>query len=115
MIESIAEEKQQERAPLAERTRGLRRRMGARMAALRRERGWSQEELADLLSVPRSRLGKWENGYTAPPPEDLVALGEILGITVDELLTGERPPRVLSPEAHRQLAAKLTAIIDLLK
>jgi transcriptional regulator with XRE-family HTH domain len=115
MIETTGSEEEQERAPLAERTRGLRRRMGARIAERRRERGWSQEELAELLGIPRTRLGKWENGYNAPPPEDLVALGEILGITVDELLTGERPPRVLSPEAHRQLAAKLTAIIDLLK
>lgn len=115
MIESITAEEEQERAPLAERTRGIRRRMGARIAERRRDRGWSQDELAELLKIPRTRLGKWENGYNAPPPEDLVALGEILGTTVDELLTGEKPRRDLSPEAHDQLMKHLIAIFGLLK
>jgi transcriptional regulator with XRE-family HTH domain len=114
MIES-ADSGNEERAPLAERTRGIRRRIGHRIAERRRELGWSQEELADRLAIPRGRLGKWENGYNAPPPEDLVGLSEILGLTADELLTGEKPRRELSPEACAQITQHLAAILGLLQ
>jgi transcriptional regulator with XRE-family HTH domain len=102
--------------PLAERMRGLRRRLGRRIAELRRARGLKQGELATLLVVPRGRLAKWEAGYNAPPPEDLVALSESLGVSVDELLTGNKPvspQQNLNPE--EQLAGHLAAMLDLLK
>jgi len=91
---------------------------GKRIVAARRRRGWSQQKLADCLQVPRERLGKWEVGICAPPPEDLVALSEALEVTVDHLLIGRRsvrPPTGLSAEAKAPLAEYLAAILDLLK
>jgi hypothetical protein len=52
-------------------------------------------------------------GGGALPPEDLVALAEILGVTFDELLTGNR--LVLSPEMREKLVKSLSAILDFLK
>lgn len=118
MNEPTVDQSQSVPVPLAERMRGLRRRLGRRIAELRRTRGLTQKELADLLVVPRGRLAKWEAGYNAPPPEDLVALSEILGATVDELLTGNKPvapQQSLTPEVGAKLAGHLTAMLDLLK
>jgi transcriptional regulator with XRE-family HTH domain len=68
--------------------RGTRREIGLRIVALRQERSLSQTELADLLGVPRERLAKWEGGHHAPPPEDLIALAAVFGVTTDEILIG---------------------------
>src|SRR4051794_31851660 len=99
-----------------ERPQSPRRRLGNRIADLRRRRGWRQEELADLLSVQRSRLSKWEGGRTSVPAEDLLTLSRTLGTTADELLTGELPARkLLSPEEDEKLKTHLSAALDLLK
>src|SRR4051794_9197877 len=70
--------------------RRFRRGLGARIVRSRQRRGWSQEKLADRLNVGRERLAKWEAGCHAPPAEALLALSEVLEVTVDELLTGRR-------------------------
>jgi transcriptional regulator with XRE-family HTH domain len=118
MSEQRIEKSQDVRVPLPEPVRNLRRRLGRQIWKLRRERGLTQEELAQLLIVPRLRLGKWEAGYNAPPLEDLVALSKVLGVTTDELLTGNqpfRPQRDLDQELGEKLASLLNAILDLLK
>jgi transcriptional regulator with XRE-family HTH domain len=66
----------------------LRRRIGARIAALREGREWSQGELARRIGVGRTRLGKWETGEHAPPIAHLVALKEVFGVSLDELVNG---------------------------
>jgi transcriptional regulator with XRE-family HTH domain len=71
--------------------RSLRREMAARVVGLRQKKGWSQEALAARLDVPRERLAKWETGRHGPPEDILVKLGEVLEVTVDELLTGHNP------------------------
>jgi transcriptional regulator with XRE-family HTH domain len=98
--------------------RSFRRRLGRTIALLRLERGWSQEDMAELLDVPRSRLSKWEAGANGPPPEDQLALSGLLGLTVDEMLRGEEPTPVLEdldPEASGQVERHLNAILRLLQ
>ena len=63
--------------------------LGARIAALRRESGWSQAELAARLRVSPSAMGMYEQGRREPPVEVLVSLARELGVTVDFLLTGQ--------------------------
>ena len=63
--------------------------LGARIAALRRESGWSQAELAEKLRVSPSAMGMYEQGRREPPVEVLVSLARELGVTVDFLLTGQ--------------------------
>ena len=91
----------------------LRRQMGQRIVALRQEHSLSQVELADLLRVPRERLCKWEIGNHAPPPEDLVALSKVFGVSTDEILTGKKP--LLSRELRDEIVEHIQGLIDRVK
>jgi len=53
---------------------------------LRKGRGFSQEELAERLSVSRQAISKWESGSAYPEIEKLVQLSEIFGVTLDSLM-----------------------------
>ena len=50
----------------------------------------TQQELADKLCVTNRAVSKWETGETFPETAQLVPLATIFGVTVDELLRGER-------------------------
>ncbi len=63
--------------------------LGARIAALRRDAGWSQAELAGRLGVSASAIGMYEQGRREPSADSLVALSRIFGVTTDYLLTGK--------------------------
>ena len=64
--------------------------LGKRIARLRRERELKQDELAAKLDVSPQAVSKWENDQTCPDITALPKLSEILGVTVDELLTGKK-------------------------
>ena len=53
---------------------------------LRRKAGLSQEELADRIGVSRQAVGKWENAAAVPELDKLIALSEVFGVGVGELL-----------------------------
>ena len=53
---------------------------------LRKKNCLSQCELAELLSVQRSTVAKWETGRTFPRTEQLPKLARALNCTIDELL-----------------------------
>lgn len=79
--------------------------IGKRIAALRREKGLKQDELAGMLSVSPQAVSKWENDQTCPDISLLPELSKILGVTVDELLTGRKetePLVTLVPEESRK-------------
>jgi transcriptional regulator with XRE-family HTH domain len=97
----------------SELTQGLRAQLGTRIVNLRLERGMSQSELADLLAVPRGRVSKWEGGYNAPPPEDLVALSGVFEVSVDELLTGKKA--IFSRELCAEIAEHVAALRKLIQ
>lgn len=81
---------------------------GQRVAAARQERGWSRVELARKLGISRERLAKWELGEHAPPLGLLIRLRRVLGVTLDELVTGERPANpAWTKEEQEELAACL--------
>jgi phosphoribosylformylglycinamidine cyclo-ligase len=52
----------------------------------RKQKGLTQQQIAEQLNVSPQAVSKWENGTTYPNTESLVALSGILGITVDDLL-----------------------------
>ena len=64
--------------------------IGKRIAALRREKGLKQDDLAGMLEVSPQAVSKWENDQTCPDISLLPGLANILGITVDELLSGKQ-------------------------
>lgn len=56
------------------------------MATYRKVRHMTQAELAAIIGVKRSTLAMWESGANMPPTKYLLAIAEVLGCTVDELL-----------------------------
>lgn len=60
------------------------------VSTLRREKGLTQAEIADRLGVTNKAVSKWETGESMPDSALLVPLADILGVTADELLRGER-------------------------
>ena len=80
--------------------------IGKRIAALRKEKGLTQEELAQHMGVSGQAVSKWENDQTCPDISALPRLARLLGVTVDELLEGkEETPavRVLPPAERKDL------------
>ena len=64
--------------------------IGKRIAALRREKGLKQDELAEKLGVSAQAVSKWENDQTCPDISLLPLLAKTLGVSVDELLSGKQ-------------------------
>lgn len=60
------------------------------IAALRREKGLSQEQLADQLYVTRQAVSRWENGETVPNTETLKRLSAVLDVSINTLLGAPR-------------------------
>lgn len=71
---------------------------GDKIAKLRRENNYTQEQLADILSVSRQAISKWESNGAFPETEKLIKMSELFGCTVDYLLK-ENAEREVSPEA----------------
>ncbi len=55
---------------------------------LRKQKGLTQEELAEALFVSRTAVSKWESGRGYPNIDSLKAIAKFFGITIDELLSG---------------------------
>ena len=53
---------------------------------LRKNKGYTQEELANKLNVVRQTISKWEKGYSVPDAEMLKKLAEIFDTNVSQLL-----------------------------
>lgn len=62
--------------------------LGARIAKARKQHGYTQEEFSQLLGVTAQAVSKWENDTSCPDIMLLPKISDLLGISVDELLTG---------------------------
>ena len=76
--------------------------LGKRIARLRKDKGMSQETLAEKIGVSSQAVSKWENDLSCPDISLLPQLARLLGVTADELLTGEANPVQLLPENQRK-------------
>lgn len=63
---------------------------GAFVAELRKEKGYTQKELAKRLFISDKAISKWETGASIPDTALLIPLADLLGTSVTELLMGER-------------------------
>lgn len=73
---------------------------GKRFADLRKEKGLTQEDIANKLNVSSQAVSKWENGISYPDVSLFVEISEILGVSVDYLLGKKEGsnPVVLEPK-----------------
>ena len=77
---------------------------GMRIALLRKEKTMTQEELAEKLGVSSQAVSKWENDVSCPDIQSLPRLARLLGVTVDELLSGKsQDVQMLSAEERKSL------------
>lgn len=67
--------------------------------ALRREKGVTQEQLAERLCVSNRTVSRWENGNNLPDFAVLIELAAYHDVTVDEILRGER---AAAPQPRRR-------------
>lgn len=83
--------------------------IGSRIQALRKERGMSQEELANKLSVSRQTVSQWETGQTAPSIDNIYTLKDIFGVSFDALMSEQqtespqKAPAAVIPHKHGEI------------
>ena len=83
---------------------------GKKLQELRKQKGLTQEELAQTLYVSRTAVSKWESGRGYPNIDSLRLIAKFFDITVDELLSGEEI-LTLAQEENKQ---KQSHLCDLL-
>lgn len=63
--------------------------LAEKLFELRKEKGWSQEKLAEQINVSRQSISKWESGQVLPEIEKIIELSKIFQVTTDYLLLDE--------------------------
>ena len=86
--------------------------IGSRISRYRKERGLTQEALAEKLGVSSQAVSKWENDQSCPDISLLSVLSKLLGITTDELLTGKEPEVQLVAVENRKSFDELVMRIN---
>lgn len=73
-----------------------------KLQELRKQKGLTQEELAEKLYVSRAAISKWESGRGYPSIDSLKGIGKFFGVTVDALLSGEELLTVAEEEGKHK-------------
>lgn len=68
------------------------------IARLRRERGMTQEALAEVIGVSAQTISKWENSTTCPDVALLPVIAEVFGVSIDALYGRESAPRTVTAD-----------------
>ena len=80
--------------------------MGTFLQTLRKEQGLTQEHLGEKLHISSKTISRWETGTYMVPVDMLLALSELYGVSMNELVAGERlTPEELPAKAEENLAA----------
>ena len=69
-----------------------------KLYTLRKQKGLSQEQLAEELNVSRQAISKWESGRAFPETEKLLAVSDYFGVSLDELMKEEANPVRKDPQ-----------------
>ena len=79
-----------------------------KIVELRKQKGLSQEELAEQLRVSRQAVSRWELGQTLPDIPNLLQLWELFGVGADYLVKDEREDAQSGNESSETMAAEAT-------
>ena len=80
--------------------------IGKTIAELRKEKGWTQIELAEKLQVSDKAISKWEQDGGSPSIEFIPALAELFGVSIDYLMTGKKVEPEIITMSKIELCAK---------
>lgn len=64
---------------------------GENLINLRRQKGWSQDDLANNLNISRQAISKWETDISKPDVDNLERISKIFSVTIDNLLDNDLP------------------------
>lgn len=81
--------------------------IGIFLKQLRKENGMTQEQLGERIGVTNKTISRWETGNYIPPVECLLLLSSIYGISINEILAGERIP----DEKMKEVADENIAVV----
>lgn len=86
-----------------------------RLAQMRREKGYSQEALATELGLSRQAISKWERAESQPDTGNLIALADLYGVTLDELIRvkADISDDVRFEEASKQAEAESVSVVSI--
>ena len=73
---------------------------GEKLFKLRKEKGLSQEALADQLGTTRQAVSKWENNQGYPETEKILQLSQLFGVSTDYLLKAEKLERTADEKGY---------------
>lgn len=80
--------------------------LSERIYQLRKEKNMTQQDLADQLGVSRQAVSRWEMGTAKPELESLTAMAKIFGLSLDELVTGDKAAGEEIPAAPQKQEKK---------
>lgn len=80
--------------------------IGKTIAELRKQKGWTQIELAEKLQVSDKAVSKWEKDNGAPSVEFFPILADLFGVSIDYLMTGKEPEKEIITISKAELCAK---------
>ena len=86
--------------------------IGRFIAERRKLQGLTQAQLAEKLNITDRAVSKWETGRSLPDAALMLALCEILGISVNELLSGEKVTMENNQEKNEQLLLEMAKEIE---
>lgn len=87
-----------------------RKKFGAFVSELRKEKGYTQKQLAQKLLISDKAISKWETGVSFPDTALLIPLADLFGVTVTELLMCERMEKEETINAEQVESIVKTAI-----
>lgn len=71
--------------------------LAEKIALLRKQKGWSQEELADKMDISRQSVSKWESGQSVPDLDKIIKISDIFAVSTDYLLKEEGETEEFAP------------------
>ncbi len=87
---------------------------GIKLQQLRKEKEWTQEQLAEELYVSRTAISKWESGKGYPNIESLKSISKLFSVSIDDLLSGEELITLAADENRTNMNKLLSLIYGVL-
>lgn len=87
-----------------------------KLQELRKQKGLTQEELAEMLFVSRAAVSKWESGRGTPSIDSLKAVSKLFSVSIDDLLSGDELLTIAEKDSNdkqQYLKEKIFSLLDI--